>query len=197
MVSGARAKTLRDDGLHPCVNCGALKAIEEFRPCVGGRGSIILRSNRCRACRAARSLAYHHLHRDEIVKRKRETYDPEMGKRRTLRYMFGMELEEYKRLIVKQGGACAICGQPETARHNDGRTRSLAVDHDHASGAIRGLLCANCNNGIGRFSDDPNLLEAAASYLKGAVAFAENRRRNADLADQQADDEDAQDAVAW
>jgi hypothetical protein len=70
---------------------------------------------------------------------------------------------DYDALLAAQGGLCAICHQPETMR----AVRRLAIDHDHQSGLIRGLLCHGCNLGIGRFGDDPNLLEAAARYLRG------------------------------
>lgn len=72
--------------------------------------------------------------------------------------------EEYDRLFAEQKGLCAICGQPERTAYREG-TRRLAVDHSHATGAIRSLLCSNCNNGLGRFDDDPALLRAAADYL--------------------------------
>lgn len=73
--------------------------------------------------------------------------------------------EEYARLYEKQGGLCAACKRPEKTPYR-GVIRRLAVDHSHATGEIRGLLCANCNNGIGRFQDDPALLRAAAEYLE-------------------------------
>lgn len=69
--------------------------------------------------------------------------------------------QEYRRMLASQGGACAICGVRP-------RRRRLAIDHDHETGAIRGLLCGNCNLGIGHFADDPGLLQKAASYLDNA-----------------------------
>lgn len=70
-------------------------------------------------------------------------------------------------ILATQRGACAICG--ESCRTG----RNLAVDHDHeccpgkrsCGTCIRGLLCADCNNGLGRFRDDPALLIRAAQYL--------------------------------
>ena len=55
-----------------------------------------------------------------------------------------------------QGGLCAIC-QVAPAAH---------VDHDHETGAVRALLCFNCNGGLGQFKDDPYLLHAAAYYVE-------------------------------
>jgi hypothetical protein len=77
---------------------------------------------------------------------------------------YDMTGEELENLIESQGGLCAICGRPET-RAVRGVVSSLAIDHDHATKVNRGLLCFNCNAGIGLFGDDPAILTAAAVYL--------------------------------
>ena len=59
-------------------------------------------------------------------------------------------------MLAAQGGLCAIC-MTAPANH---------VDHDHASGAVRALLCFNCNGGLGQFKDDPDVLRAAADYVE-------------------------------
>lgn len=73
--------------------------------------------------------------------------------------------EEFLQMNEEQGGLCVICHRPETSMAR-GRVRSLAVDHDHKTGRVRALLCSRCNLSIGRFEDDPALLEAAAAYLR-------------------------------
>jgi len=73
---------------------------------------------------------------------------------------------EYDRLLSVQGGLCAVCRRDEVARDRRGRIRPLAVDHDHDTGAVRGLLCANCNVAIGYMDDDADRLESAAGYLR-------------------------------
>ena len=73
-------------------------------------------------------------------------------------------LAAYGKLQAEQGGKCAICGagvQGMTAS----KTR-LSVDHCHASGKIRGLLCGGCNVGLGHFKDSVALLSSAIDYLK-------------------------------
>lgn len=67
---------------------------------------------------------------------------------------------EYAALLAKQDGKCAICGIcPEAKR--------LSIDHDHETGAVRGLLCNNCNFAIGLLRDSPALVSRAALYLAG------------------------------
>lgn len=77
---------------------------------------------------------------------------------------YGITLEDYKRLLEAQGGVCAICKRPETKQIN-GKVIPLAVDHDHVTKLVRGLLCARCNTGIGQFEDNVDFLLAAADYL--------------------------------
>jgi len=79
----------------------------------------------------------------------------------SLKRKYGMTLEDYDDLLKTQNGACAICQQSEPIN-----SRRLAVDHDHITGEVRGLLCSQCNRGIGYLKDDPDILEAAAQYLR-------------------------------
>jgi recombination endonuclease VII len=74
---------------------------------------------------------------------------------------FGLTIEDYERLLASQNGVCAICHGPP----NDGRKR-LAVDHDHTTGEVRGLLCNSCNLTLGQAKDSEERLLAAAAYLR-------------------------------
>lgn len=76
-----------------------------------------------------------------------------------LRLGYNLTVEDYNVMLAKQKGVCAICETPCPTK------RSLAVDHDHKTGLVRGLLCTNCNNGLGRFKDDKKLLTKALKYL--------------------------------
>lgn len=78
-----------------------------------------------------------------------------------LRINFGLTMEDYEKLFTAQNGCCAICGAPQSELK-----RRLAVDHNHITGQIRGLLCFRCNASIGKFGDDPEMLLKAVSYLK-------------------------------
>lgn len=84
--------------------------------------------------------------------------NPLRAKHHDLKGRTGLSLVEYEGLLAKQHGVCAICG------HTD-QHFSLAVDHCHGTGEIRGLLCSQCNRGLGSFHDDPGRLQAAIDYL--------------------------------
>lgn len=80
---------------------------------------------------------------------------------------------QYDAMLAEQEHVCAICQQPESAMATGGKgVRGLAVDHDHRSGMVRGLLCGNCNKGLGNFQDDPEILRAALAYLAAHDAVA-------------------------
>jgi hypothetical protein len=95
-----------------------------------------------------------------------------------LRRTFGITLADYNELLKDQDGVCAICAQPETAIRQ-GRVLPLAVDHNHKTGAPRGLLCTACNIGIGSLAESEERLDAAKAYLqkwkaRETVVFPEN-----------------------
>lgn len=82
-------------------------------------------------------------------------------KKSWLKNIYGISIEEYEAMKADQLGVCAICGKQETASN-----RELAVDHDHSTGAVRGLLCTNCNLGLGNLQDDPDIVRRALEYLE-------------------------------
>lgn len=82
-----------------------------------------------------------------------------------LKKSYGVDIDWYERKYKEQNGACAVCLEPEKAKIK-GRPFQLAVDHCHATGKVRSLLCSACNTAIGSFKDDPNLLRKAAEYLE-------------------------------
>lgn len=86
----------------------------------------------------------------------------EKGFNSKLRTRFGITRDQYDFLLKCQNDGCAICGA-NVARKN---AKHLAVDHDHQTGKVRGLLCTRCNRVIGSFQDNPDLLRKAAQYLE-------------------------------
>lgn len=91
-------------------------------------------------------------------------------KRRTradyLRNTYNMTTDKHDAILAAQNGLCAICGAAKSYR--------LHIDHCHNSREIRGLLCINCNNGLGRFQDNPTILRAAATYLENFNAQSDH-----------------------
>lgn len=79
-------------------------------------------------------------------------------------FNYGCGESEFRVLLTTQEGKCAICRLPETNTHK-GRLRTLAVDHDHLTGRIRGLLCGACNSGLASFRHDLDTMNAAIAYL--------------------------------
>lgn len=86
--------------------------------------------------------------------------NPEKAKNIDLKKRFGIDIIEYNNLREKQNYSCAICGKHESDENFD-----LAVDHCHSTGIVRGLLCKQCNTGLGHFKDDVSLLNKAIQYL--------------------------------
>ena len=79
---------------------------------------------------------------------------------------YGVDAARYQEMLREQGGVCAICSQREkTTGYASGKTKDLAVDHDHVTGTVRALLCSACNTAIGLFNDDDKLLAKAQTYL--------------------------------
>lgn len=100
--------------------------------------------------------------------RSRMTPEQESLSRRnsTLKRKYKITVDDYEQLLTKQRGLCAICGHPPPQDKGE-NCKILAVDHDHASGSIRGLLCHKCNVGMGMLNDDVVLLARAREYLLG------------------------------
>jgi hypothetical protein len=78
---------------------------------------------------------------------------------------WGLEWSSIQRAFDAQGQRCAICGEPAVAPDE------LVVDHNHATGEVRGLLCNGCNRGLGYFNDSPKALRRAATYLRAQGPF--------------------------
>lgn len=99
---------------------------------------------------------------------KRRNARPEMQRRAknlVLNRVYGITIHDYEAMLADQGGLCAICRKPETSKCR-GKIRKLAVDHCHGTGAVRGLLCANCNLMVGYAKDDSLVLTSAIAYVE-------------------------------
>lgn len=129
-----------------CSDCKTLKPAADFN--VDKKRSRGL-AGICKAC---------------VRKRDQENSENKVKSNRHRNY--GIDDPTYQSLKNSQGGVCAICGEAETAIHK-GKSVDLAVDHDHATGEVRGLLCRRCNSGLASFRDSPSNLSNAIDYLMG------------------------------
>lgn len=94
----------------------------------------------------------------------------EIDARTNLKRKYGISKEQYLQMLSAQDGCCAICERPlisvfEVERPKPQAELVTRVDHDHATGKVRGLLCFSCNVGLGKFRDDKQLLLKAVRYL--------------------------------
>lgn len=108
---------------------------------------------------------YYQSHKKEI--KMYPSSNPEYKKDRYLQRTYGITLNDYNELLEAQNGVCAICGNPETTINKRGnRVQDLAVDHDHTTGKVRGLLCRKCNRILGDANENIAILTMATNYLK-------------------------------
>lgn len=144
-----------------CSGCETEKPWSAFSVCKSRRPFGL--ASKCKECDRVRKQAVAARKRASLSIEERQLHD----RRRNLRKCFGISLEEYGRMLEEQNGQCAICGNDEQDVHPaTGKLQYLAVDHDHETGKIRGLLCGRCNKGLGLFYDNVNTLNAAINYLK-------------------------------
>lgn len=126
-----------------CTFCKREKEIEDFSRGKSNKDGF---RGHCKKCRAKEERIYKLLHKEQTQKQR--------IKEKLIKY--GLTIEEYIQLFKNQNGKCAICE----------KEMNLSIDHNHKNGKIRGLLCRNCNFGIGFMEDSTRLLEKAIKYLK-------------------------------
>ena len=146
-----------------CTRCRETKDVADFhREKLGKHGVMSV----CKVCRSGHSAEWVRSNRERASARMREWRQKNKDKvaasnrRQQLRRNYGMTKAEYDQMLADQDGCCAIC-----RTDTPGGRGTFHVDHDHATGEIRGLLCTRCNTGLGHFRDDPAMLRAALEYL--------------------------------
>ena len=110
------------------------------------------------------------LNNPEKHKKWSKTYREKKGVLRSLEESLRlrhMDIETYNKMLEKQNNVCALCLKPETRKSKrKGEICRLMIDHCHSTNIIRGLLCHNCNAGLGLFKDDIQVLKTAITYLE-------------------------------
>ena len=130
---------------------------------------------RCRTCRAAYANSYYHKNKKHLKKyfkdwdskNKKKRY--EVSRKAAMKYFYNITPEQFEVMRTKQDDLCAICRRPQTPikgnRFARKKTMHLDVDHNHATGTVRGLLCRKCNTALGLLQDSPEILLRAHYYL--------------------------------
>lgn len=150
-----------------CTECDAWKPWSKFAP---HQTNLDRHCHQCRDCvnaKARAKRAYDKIHHPERHLRRLEQ-NREWRKNNAerfralctsgrLRLTYGISTADYDEMHESQGGVCAICGRTDQRR--------LSVDHDHVTGAIRGLLCTACNRGIATFGDNLDGALRVVEYL--------------------------------
>lgn len=174
-----------------CSKCKKLKYFNEYTKDRSRKNNIYHRCKKCQKLLRFKQKEYHKIrgqkyyknNKNKINLKNKKRYiknkflhnnqtkkwreiNPERFRELSLKNKYGINLNEFKEMLFKQNNLCKICLKPEIVKYKDGKIKNLSVDHCHKTGEVRGLLCNKCNNGLGSFEDNYNLLYKAIKYLK-------------------------------
>lgn len=160
-----------------CSKCGIVKPLSEFYASSGMRDG---HRNDCKLCNLeakkkrydanpriaierVRKWQHDNPERVRETRRRRNAHPDRQRKQRDTYYRrtYGISADDADAILEAQNHRCAICMKPAPER-----LASMHLDHDHDTGAIRGFLCLDCNQGLGKLRDDPSLLLRAVVYLR-------------------------------
>lgn len=119
----------------------------------------------CRQCRSDRHRAWRANNREHIRTYDRGRWQQTDRWAQCIRSRYGLTVDAYEAILTAQDGKCAVCSTDQPG----GRSARFHVDHDHATGKVRGLLCFRCNTVLGAMRDEPSLLTSAIAYLNRSV----------------------------
>ena len=154
-----------------CKRCNECKDLTEFyqksnttycKPCIKAINDDYYRRNK------ERIDTYRAQWHRELRKKNPEKIDEYQHRQNTKR--FGRTPEWYAAQLEKQNHVCAICKLPERGFHPNGKIPRLAIDHDHRTGKVRGLLCMECNKSLGHAETQEDWILKAADYLTADMA---------------------------
>lgn len=142
-----------------CCKCKEEKPREDFYSEPRVRDGLTARCKKCMKSDATDSYVQR---ADEVSKRNRQNYCSDKEWAKKIRLNYGLSVDDYYSILEFQGNKCAICG---TASSGSSQHDRFVVDHCHATGKVRGLLCVTCNTALGLFYDSKVNLLSAISYL--------------------------------
>ncbi len=147
------------EGMRTCSRCKTLKPLTDYHV---SRRRIDGIDRRCKACNAEMHDEWRRAHLGYAAQHAREwrAKYPDRARDHDVKRNYGLAHGSYDRMLAAQDGRCAICRTDQPG----GKGR-FHVDHCHDTNRVRGLLCHNCNVGIGHFKNDVNLLNSAQVYL--------------------------------
>lgn len=151
------------------LNCDGTKKCPK---CLKSEPEVFFRKNQgyCSVCQDKYCRAWSKSPRGKAITRERHYRNREVNSKRAswrrIKRELGLGPEDYDRMYAEQGGVCAICKQPERGDSNVGGVKRMSIDHDHATGKIRSLLCAACNTRLGILEND-DFVKSAIAYLAG------------------------------
>lgn len=160
--------------MKQCQSCHVEKPLDLFRHRTDPKTQKIYHSRKCRACQSARVHAWRSNNRDKVskynktAKAKNPAHHAHKAIQNHYKRKFGITLEERAEMLAAQGGRCLICKTDKPTR------RGWCIDHDHVSGAIRGVLCAPCNSFIGMAKESTAVLENAITYIEACDVVRDN-----------------------
>ena len=134
-----------------CSDCKKIKQLKAFHNDASSKNG---KMSHCKSCKKD-------YEKEHKVKPKIKKHRQDREFKRGLFRNYGITVDQYQKMFNNQKGNCGICSKNQKVL-----TRRLAVDHNHGTGHIRGLLCDGCNPGIGYFKDSIKLLQNAIEYLK-------------------------------
>jgi hypothetical protein len=132
-----------------CKGCDLEKPMSEFPPRKNGRNGI---NSRCRECLNAQKRA---------TKDYGKKQNPDYARNYSLKKTYGITQQDYLNMLVEQNHKCKICGKDELQT----KYNKLVVDHNHATGEVRALLCTQCNIALGMAQESIDILLSMISYL--------------------------------
>jgi len=131
----------------PCTRCHQVKSVSEFSIKQRNYRGLPTYTSWCKSC---------------LAENKRNRYSLAYAQTDYRKRIYGIDDNIYQAMFFRQGGVCAVCGQPQNAKY----TKELCIDHNHETGQVRELLCHTCNILLGYVEKDRSRVKRLIKYLK-------------------------------